>query len=56
MPSQLSLAVPWWGKLAAKVIISRLPIGYKIWKALHVFECGQMDDPSYAYGVIKKTF
>ena len=56
MPSQLSLAVPWWGKLAAKVIISRLPIGYKIWKALHVFECGQMDDPSYAYGVFKKHF
>jgi len=48
--------VPWWGKIAAKVILARLPVNYRAWKQLHLFENGAMDEPAYAYGVYKKHF
>jgi len=48
--------VPWWGKIAAKLILARLPVDYKVWKWLHLFECGKMEDAGYAYGVFKRHF
>jgi hypothetical protein len=48
--------IPWWGKIAAKVILARLPVDYKIWKRLHLFEYGNMEEPSYAHGVFRKHF
>jgi SAM-dependent methyltransferase len=48
--------VPWWGKIAAKLILARLPLNYKARKQLHVFDNGAMDEPAYAYGVYKKHF
>ena len=48
--------VPWWGKIAAKMILARLPVNYRAWKQLHLFENGAMDEPLYAYGVYKKHF
>ena len=59
MKANLSIVaskVPWWGKIAAKVILARLPVNYRAWKQLHLFENGAMDEPSYAYGVYKKHF
>src|SRR5205823_1770011 len=48
--------VPWWAKIAAKMILARLPVDYKAWKRLHLFEQGAMEKPAYAYGVFKKHF
>lgn len=48
--------IPWWGKIAAKVILARLPVDYKIWKRLHLFQYGDMEKPSYAHGVFRKHF
>jgi SAM-dependent methyltransferase len=52
----LTAQVPWWGKIAAKVILARLPVDYKVWKRLHLFQQGAMEEPAYAYGVFKKHF
>lgn len=41
--------VPWWGRIAAKIVLSRLPIPYGIWKRLHLFEHGDMNRPAQAW-------
>lgn len=40
--------VPWWARIAAKVILSRLPAGYGFWRKMNLFAHGEMQDPSYA--------
>lgn len=52
----LAAQVPWWGKIAAKIILARLPVDYRTWKQLHLFQRGAMEQPAYAYGVFKKHF
>lgn len=54
--SPLAVHVPWWGRIAAKAILSRLPVDYNFWKRVHLFECGAMQEPSYAHGVFRKHF
>jgi SAM-dependent methyltransferase len=44
--------VPWWGKIAAKVFLSRVPLGYRLWRRLNLFVHGAMDSPEYAFGVV----
>ncbi|MBD1920396.1 methyltransferase domain-containing protein [Microcoleus sp. FACHB-831] len=46
--------IPWWGKIAAKLVLSRLPIDYALWKKLALFKHGSMEQPSYAYEVFKQ--
>ncbi len=46
-------AVPWWGKIAAKVVLSRTPVRYQFWRRLGLFVHGQMDSPAYAYRVLR---
>lgn len=41
----------WPLKIAAKIILSRLPLHYSIWKRLGLFEFGQMDKAAYALKV-----
>ncbi len=48
--------IPWWGKIGAKVVLSRLPVGYKFWKNISLFQHGEMEQPSYAYDVFKRHF
>jgi SAM-dependent methyltransferase len=48
--------IPWWAKITAKVVLSRLPIEYKLWKDIGLFSHGYMEQPNYAYGVFKKHF
>lgn len=31
------MALPWWSKLRAKLVLSRLPFGYALWQRLGVF-------------------
>lgn len=35
--------VPWWAKIAAKLVLSRLPVGYSIWSRLGLFRHGAPD-------------
>jgi SAM-dependent methyltransferase len=43
--------IPWWFKIAAKVVLSRLPFDYQRWARLGLFRHGAMTDPAYALRV-----
>jgi SAM-dependent methyltransferase len=42
---------PWWGKLLAKLVLSHLPINYRVWQRLGWFRHGKMDRHTYLVGV-----
>jgi SAM-dependent methyltransferase len=46
--STLRRNVPWWARIGAKVVLSRLPVPYGAWKRLGLFEHGAMDRPDAA--------
>jgi len=48
--------IPWWAKLAAKIVLSRLPFDYRRWAAIGLFKHGAMVDPEYALGVFRSHF
>lgn len=48
---RLKQSIPWYGKIAAKIVLSRLPFGYGLWQQLNLFRLGYMDDPSRAIEV-----
>ncbi len=45
---RLKAAVPWWAKIAAKLVLSRLPLGYQSWARANLFRHGTMDRPDRA--------
>jgi SAM-dependent methyltransferase len=47
-------AVPWWTKIAAKVVLSRIPASYRLWERVGVFVHGAMDRPDYAFKVVSE--
>jgi SAM-dependent methyltransferase len=47
----LSSLLPWQAKVAAKIVLSRVPAGYAVWRRLNLFRHGAMDDPAYAEDV-----
>src|SRR6266568_4151072 len=49
-------SIPWWAKLGAKLVLSRLPFEYRHWAALGLFKHGGMIDPRYAVGVFRSHF
>lgn len=48
--------VPWYVRLAGKVVLSRLPIGYAFWRRLNLFSHGSMDRPEYVHAVFRYHF
>ncbi|MGH7628495.1 MAG: hypothetical protein ACREOF_03750 [Gemmatimonadales bacterium] len=48
--------VPWWAKLGAKVVLSRLPFSYRRWRSIGIFRHGRMLDPTYAHAVFERHF
>jgi predicted SAM-dependent methyltransferase len=48
--------IPWWGKIGAKLLLSRFPLKYSFWKKLALFEHGNMDNCIYAYEIFKQHF
>jgi SAM-dependent methyltransferase len=48
MIRSLKASVPWWGKILAKIFLSRLPFGYGFWQGLGLFRHGHMDSILYA--------
>jgi len=49
-------ALPWWAKIVAKIILSRLPFGYRFWQRLNLFKLGGMEEPEYAREVFAVHF
>src|SRR5688572_16045409 len=41
-------SVPWWAKIAAKIVLSRLPLPYGFWQRIGLFRHGCMDNSGYA--------
>ena len=48
--------LPWQFTMAAKLILSRLPIKYSTWKKVGLFKHGEMDSSEYAFSIVKKHF
>lgn len=46
-------AIPWWLKVAAKLILARTPVPYHVWNKLGMFKHGSMGRPDYAMGVFR---
>lgn len=45
--------LPWWVKIAAKLILARLPVSNDRWARMAVFRHGRMSDPRYAERVYR---
>jgi len=50
------MSPPWWAKIAAKLVIGRLPIPYRLSAKLGVGRHGRMDQQDYARGVFDRHF
>lgn len=46
--------LPWWSRIAAKIVLSRLPARYGIWQRVGLFRHGEMDRAGYAVGVFDR--
>jgi SAM-dependent methyltransferase len=45
------ILIPWWAKIAIKIVLSRLPFGYSYWQKLGLFRHGKMDQLTYVQSV-----
>jgi SAM-dependent methyltransferase len=41
------MPLPWWSRICAKLVLSRLPFGYSMWQRLGLFRHGRMDTSEY---------
>ena len=48
--------LPWRVKMAVKIILSRIPSGYRMWQRLNLFKHGGMEQPQYAMQVFTTHF
>ena len=48
--------MPWWLRIAAKIGLARLPLGYRLWQRLALFRHGAMDDAGYALRCFRDHF
>ncbi len=46
----------WWLKILAKIVLSRLPFGYRFWQRLSLFRHGAMDNPEYVLRNFEKHY
>ncbi|MBA1333131.1 hypothetical protein QQ73_19415 [Candidatus Endoriftia persephone str. Guaymas] len=47
-------AVPWWLKIVIKILLSRLPVAYRLWHRLGIFQHGRMAPQEYALKVFER--
>lgn len=45
--------LPWWARIASKMVLARIPVDYKVWQRIGLFRHGYMDDASYALSVFE---
>ncbi|HUI59042.1 MAG TPA: class I SAM-dependent methyltransferase [Steroidobacteraceae bacterium] len=48
--------VPWWVRIAGKLVLSRVPVSYDTWRGLGVFRHGEMHHPAYALSTFQSHF
>ncbi|MEA2627020.1 MAG: hypothetical protein QOD06_3065 [Candidatus Binatota bacterium] len=48
--------IPWRLKIAAKIVLARLPVPYAFWRSLSLFKHGEMEEPEYAFGVFRTHY
>lgn len=48
--------IPWRAKLAAKVILSHVPVDYALWRKVGVFRHGAMEEADYAMAVFMRHY
>lgn len=56
MPLSRKSGIPWQVKVAAKLVLSAIPLRYGMWRRLGLFRHGKMDRPKYGYEVFKCHF
>jgi SAM-dependent methyltransferase len=49
--SGIKRLLPWFVKIPAKIVLSRLPISMRAWQKLNVFRAGAANSPVFHYGV-----
>jgi SAM-dependent methyltransferase len=49
-------SVPWRLKIAAKIVLARLPLSYHFWENIGLFKQGGMERPEYALSVFRRHF
>ena len=49
-------SVPWQLKIAAKIVLARLPLRYHSWEKIGLFKQGGMERPDYALMVFRRHF
>lgn len=54
--ASLRSKIPWHTRIAAKLVLSRVPAGYAFWHRLDLFSHGSMDRPDYAHDVFATHF
>ena len=52
----LKKGTPWFVKIPAKIVLSRLPIPWHRWQDLNLFRAGNMDAPAEAFAIFTKHF
>lgn len=55
-PPKLPPKLPWWLKIAAKLVLARLPLPASFWRQVKLFRHGAMDDPAYALRIFRHHF
>jgi SAM-dependent methyltransferase len=49
-------SVPWQLKIAAKIVLARLPLSYHFWGKIGLFKQGGMERPEYALRIFRRHF
>lgn len=44
----MAVQIPWYARIAAKLVLSRLPVPYSFWKRIGIYSHGEMQDADYA--------
>ncbi len=56
LPNAFKKAVPWWMKIAGKLVLSRLALSPQTWRRVGLFLPGAMQTPAYAIAVFQRHF
>ena len=46
--------VPWWAKIAAKLVLSRVPVPFSFWRQVGIFRHGRMNQGRHALRIFRK--